>query len=335
LELQTHSNHSDNLNSISEIGNGKLIRVLFVCSGNSNNGIGIIVQNQGQSLINHSIQVEYFPIIGKGIKGYIQNIFLLKQHLKKNKYDIVHAHYSFSAFVASLAGCRPLIVSLMGSDTYMNSIFRIFTQIFNFLFWDDVIVKSEKMKKILHLKKAHLIPNGVDTERFSPMEKQIARKSIDYAGKEKLVVFVADPSRYEKNFDLAQQTVTQLNYSNVELLPVYNVPNDEIPYYMNAADVLLLTSRWEGSVNVVKEAMACNLPVVSTDVGDVKQNTFGLTGYYTTKPDKIELAEKLKLAVEIEKSEIRGRERLIELKLDSASIAKNLIKIYENILGYN
>jgi teichuronic acid biosynthesis glycosyltransferase TuaC len=305
------------------------MKVLFVGSGNKSGGVGIIVQNQGQSIINQSVEVDFFPIIGKGIFGYLKNVFLLRKYLKGKKYDVVHAHYSLSAFVATLAGCKPLIVSLMGSDTYLNSTFRIIIRFFALFFWNTIIVKSEKMKESLHLKNAKIIPNGVDTSRFKPIDQKIAREKLNYKGKDKLIVFIADPSRYEKNYTLALQAVELLNDSCAELLPVYNVPNNEISYYMNAADVLLLTSRWEGSVNVVKEAMACNLPVVSTDVGDVRQNTNGLEGYYLSDHIASELADNLKKALLLDKGQIKGRERLIALGLDSETVANEMIQLYK------
>ena len=92
------------------------MKLLFVSSGNSKNGISTIIKNQGVSLKNQDIELDFFTIEGKGIKGYLKSIPYLKKQLKENKYDIVHAHYSLSAFTASLAGAKPLIVSLMGSD---------------------------------------------------------------------------------------------------------------------------------------------------------------------------------------------------------------------------
>ena len=100
------------------------MKILFVSSGNSQNGISPIIKNQGESIVKAGIELEYFLIKGKGIKGYFKSIFTLRKHLKNNTYDIVHVHYSLSAIVASLAGAKPLIVSLMGSDVKSNSWFK-------------------------------------------------------------------------------------------------------------------------------------------------------------------------------------------------------------------
>ncbi len=116
------------------------------------------------------------------------------------------------------------------------------------------------------------------------------------------------------------------------LLPVHHADHDMMPWYYNAADVLLLTSAWEGSVNTVKEAMACNLAVVSTDVGDVRTNTRGLQGYYITSYDRDDIAGKLSMALDQE-VELAGRERIMELGLDAKSVNSRLSEIYRTVVS--
>ena len=102
------------------------MNILFVSSGNSKTGISPIIKNQGESLINSGANVTFFTIKGKGIIGYLKNVLPLKRLLRKNEYDVVHAHYSMSAFVATLSGAKPLMVSLMGSDVKSDKYFRLF-----------------------------------------------------------------------------------------------------------------------------------------------------------------------------------------------------------------
>ena len=109
------------------------MKVLFVSSGNAKDGISPIVRNQRQSLINQGIHVDFFTIKGKGFWSYFRHIFILRKYLKTNKFDIIHSHYSYSSYVAALAGARPLVVSLMGSDVLsdrFSSLFIYFTSIF-------------------------------------------------------------------------------------------------------------------------------------------------------------------------------------------------------------
>ena len=99
-----------------------MMKILFISSGNSSQGISPIIHNQGESLKKNGVILEYLTIKGKGLIGYLKSIPMIRKHIKKNKYDIVHAHYSFSAFAASFAGASPLIVSLMGSDVKSKKI---------------------------------------------------------------------------------------------------------------------------------------------------------------------------------------------------------------------
>jgi glycosyltransferase involved in cell wall biosynthesis len=107
---------------------------------------------------------------------------------------------------------------------------------------------------------------------------------------------------------------------------LYDTPNSEIPYYLNAADLLLVTSYREGSVNVVKEAMACNCPIVSTDVGDVRWVMSGTEGCYISAQDHESVAGNIKKALAFGKR-TNGRDRILELGLDSVSTAQKIIDI--------
>jgi teichuronic acid biosynthesis glycosyltransferase TuaC len=307
------------------------MKVLFVCSGNSSNGIGTVVINQAESIRKLGVQIEFFPLIGKGFTGYVKNIPRLRKYARSNNFDVIHAHYSASAFVASLAVSRPLAVSLMGSDAYMSRLWSLMAKFFYYLRWDATIVKTIGMKNKLRLKNVYIIPNGVDLEKYILMAKNLARDYIRYPRDKKLVIFLADPSRDEKDFKLANLSIKQLDRKDVDLVPVFNVPNSEIPYYLNAADVLLLTSKWEGSVNVVKEAMASNLPIVSTNVGDVEENAKDVTGCYICESNPLSLAEGLKKSLKLE-FRTNGREKILKLKLDSESVAKKILAIYEDIV---
>jgi len=310
------------------------MKVLFVCSGNNRYGISPIVRSQGDSLVKQGLEVDYYPITGKGLAGYLKNILPLRKHLQSNRYDIVHSHYSLSSFVASLAGARNQVVSLMGSDIRLGFTARLLVRFFNRFRWKACLVKSEDMRRVSGLKKAPVIPNGVDLETFKPMDQNTACQkagldpAVTHAG------FVADPSREEKNFSLAREALDRLGAGNVNLQVIRGMDHDRIPLFLNACSIVILTSRYEGSPNVIKEAMACNRPIVSTDVGDVKWVTGDTEGCYLTGFDAKETAQKITRALEFarEKGRTTGRDRIVGLGLDSDSIAKRVIQIYQGIL---
>jgi glycosyltransferase involved in cell wall biosynthesis len=310
----------------------KSIRVLFISSGNSKIGISSIIKAQGESLRKQGVDLTYFTIKGKGIKGYLKNIKPLRIFLKENDFDIIHAHYSMSAFVASLAGAKPLVVSLMGSDVKSDRFFKFFIKLFNRFSWSKIIVKSEDMKRSLGIRDVSIIPNGVDFDRYKPMNQDRCKKELDWDLTKKHVLFAANPERAEKNFNLAKEAVELLNDSNTELKVLIDVPNDKMPLHHNAADVVLLTSLWEGSPNVIKEAMACNRPIVSSDVGDVKKIIGTTDGCFVNTFDKYEVRNNIAKAIAFNYS-TNGRNNISYLQ--SEIISEVIIELYKASLENN
>ncbi len=309
------------------------MKVLFVSSGNSINGISPIVKNQGKSLENSmDCSVYYFTIQGKGLVGYLSNIKRLRKVYKEIKPDIVHAHYSLSGFLVTLSGISNVVVSLMGSDVKSKNIFKFFILLFSKLFWKKVIVKSEDMKQSLGYKHACIIPNGIDFNTFLPLSKEEAYRKLSWKlnGK-KIILFAANPNREEKNFALAEKAFEYFDKEKYVLKTLVNVPNELMVYYFNVADVVLLTSLWEGSPNVIKEAMACNRPIVCTDVGDVKYNFQDVKGCYIADYDSLDVYNKLEKSIKYKFT--NGREKLQILGLSSNSIAKRLIIVYRKAIA--
>jgi len=312
------------------------VRVLFVCSGNSNSGISPIINNQASALREHidGLSIDFFPIVGKGFKGYANNIIRLKRKLKKEKYDIIHAHYSLSAFVASLAGAKPLIVSLMGSDVKASYYYKLIIKLFQYFFlWKAIIVKSEDMKKSLKSQNAIVLPNGVDFKRFVPMIKEECQEILKWDTQKMHLLFASNPQRPEKNFALTQQALELLNREDIEIHFLMNVSNEQTPIWYNAADVVILTSLWEGSPNAIKEAMACNRPIVSTNVGDVSWLFGDIPGCYLTDFNAKVCADNITKALlfSIEKGGTNGRERIIKLRLENRQVSEAIANLYKSV----
>ncbi len=311
------------------------MKVLFVGSGNSQFGISPVTRNQGESLEKKGISISYYKIVGKGFLGYLKNVIRLHRFVKKTNYDIIHVHYSLSAFVVSLSFPKtPIVVSLMGSDTHMNSFWKFVTTMNSAFFWDAVIVKSEKMKINMNLKSAEVVPNGVDLEKFSIRDRIETKKKLGFDTNKRHILFLADPKRPEKNYKLAQAAYEQLAFEDVEFITVFNKKHDEVADYLYACDVLLLTSLWEGSPNAIKEAMSCNVPIVTTRVGDVEWLFQGLDGCYITSFEVDDVVNKLKRALLFSqrKNLLKSRERIMDLKIDSDAIAERIIQIYKETL---
>ena len=244
------------------------MRILFICSGNK--GISPIVKSQAESLKNKEIEFKIFPIIGKGFWGYFKNIPEIKKQVTIFKPDIVHSHYSYCGIISSIASKNvPVVVSLMGSDTHQSKFMKFIIKYFSDYRWSNTIVKSEDMKIRLGLKNSVVLSNGVDLNLFHPLDKKECRQKLGWDLDKKYVLFASNPDRKEKNFALAQTTIDKVKINSIELKIIYNIEHSQVPIYLNAADVLLLTSKWEGSPNIVKEVIACNIPVVATKVDDI------------------------------------------------------------------
>jgi glycosyltransferase involved in cell wall biosynthesis len=194
--------------------------------------------------------------------------------------------------------------------------------------WTAVIVKSPAMKAKVRSDRTEVIPNGVDMDVFRPQDRKEALRKTGFMAK-KNVIFVGNPRRCEKNFALAREAVDLLQDKSVELHALHGHPHDLLPAYMNAADVLLLTSLYEGSPNVIKEAMACNCPIVATAVGDIPWVTGETEGCFLVDPTPKDVALKVRRALDFNRR-TDGRQRLRDLGLDRETIARKIIHVYDD-----
>jgi hypothetical protein len=170
----------------------------------------------------------------------------------------------------------------------------------------------------------------VDFERFYPVDKEEVRKKLGMNQEERTILFVGDPGRPEKNVKLARDAVALLRDDSCKLCVISGISHESLNWYYNAANVFLLTSFHEGSPNVIKEAMACNCPIVSTDVGDAREVIGNTKGCYITSFDPGDAAEKLKLALAFGQR-TNGRDNIRHLEI--AIIAEKLMEIYQNLVS--
>ena len=305
------------------------MKVLFVCSGDKLGFPKIVVRNQGLSLEKIGIAIEYFCINGSGILNYFKALPELKEKINTLKPDVIHSHYSYSGFLAFLAGARPLVVSLMGSDAMKKGFLRFFTRQLSIRYSKLTIVKSVEMKNKLNLRDAIVIPNGVDTELFRLIDRNEAINKCGLDPSKNNILFVSDPSRAEKNYPLAEEAVKMVRKDNhnINMVVLSNVSNADLVWYYNSADMLLLTSKWEGSPNVVKEAMACNLPVISTDVGDVGELLKGVENSIVCQNNPLDISRCICETITKGKRS-NGRNRIFQLGIDSNAIADRIKNEY-------
>lgn len=323
------------------------LNILFLCSGGPDIKPSPVVFSQLRSITMYIQKADIFPI-KSGVSNYVRSIWTLRKHLQTNPYRIIHAHYGLCGIVA-LFGRRDqkIVVSFMGDDivgtignkgqyTLAGKLVAMLNIFLARHWYDYVIVKSNNLlSRINRVENIAVIPNGVNLNAFYELDKKQVREKLGLSAKKKYIIFVSNSSRPEKNYELARQAVSLLDESDVELLPLCNIPNQDLVFYYNAADCLILTSFHEGSPNVIKEAMACNCPIVSTDVGDVRR-VFGNTkGCLIGSFDPIDFAQKIKIALDFatKKGRTLGRKRILELGLDSETIARKIISVYQKIFN--
>jgi glycosyltransferase involved in cell wall biosynthesis len=259
--------------------------------------------------------------------------------------DLVHAHYGYCGWVARCQLHKPIVVSFMGDDLLGTpgmsgkltpiSLAMVLMNRWLARIADAVIVKSAQMARVVLPVNAWVVPNGINFDLFRPFDKIQARRVLGWDEHRRYILFPGNPAIPRKGFSFAQSAVqitsTLLN-TPVELVPLWNVVPERVPYYMNACDAMGMTSFSEGSPNVVKEALACNLPIVSVPVGDVPQLLNGLDGCAVCERDINLLASHLTQILKVMKP-IDGRNVLMRLGLDQASVAGKLTQIYRQVLA--
>ena len=288
---------------------------------------------QADALTKEGIKVDFFLIKNNGVFGYLKSIRELIHCTENIEYDVYHAHYSFSGYVASLAKKKPLVVSLLGTDVIKSSLSRSILKIVSSICdWSRIIVKSDQMKNLLKIKKIQVVPNGVSFDTFHPINQKKARSILNWNLEEKIILFNGHKSNPIKNYALAEKAIN-LCKKNIKIVEMKNLDQEKLNLYYNACDVFLSTSLWEGSPNTIKEAMACNANIISTNVGDVKY-LFGKEKYNRICTfDPLEISTAITNALRVKKENNKGRERLIHLSLQGTDVAQKLINLYHTILA--
>ncbi len=305
----------------------KQLKVLIVCSMNSGRVVPFIA-DQVESLKNQGVDCDYFGIKGKGIRGYLKNRKKMLARISAFKPDIIHAHYSLSGLLANTQWKIPVVTTYHGSDINDKNVLKLSK--LNMILSKMNIFVSEKNIRLSGIKKNFtLIPCGVDTNLFKPVEKSVARNALGYKSDEKLMLFAGALNNEVKNPELALKVASKL--VGVRMIELKNFTRQEVSLLMNAVDVCLMTSFSEGSPQFVKEAMACNCPVVTVDVGDVKENLTGIKQCFVTNYDADKLAACVKDVLNSsERSD--GRDKINDLQFDAEATANKIIGIYRKLL---
>ncbi len=256
----------------------------------------------------------------------------------RGRFDIVHGHYGLWCLAARLQWTTPVVASFMGDDLLGTPLAdggwskkaAFVTHVSRWLcrWMDAVIVKSEGMKKQAAGSRIFVVPNGVDFSFFRPIPRTEARRALGWDQQRFYILFVNNPQEPKKGYPLARASIERLRAQGIEaeLVIANRLPQTQVVQYINACNALLLPSIHEGSPNIVKETMACNVPVVATDVGDVAQVVGRTKGCRVCPRDPAALAAALKEALLLGEP-TTGRADIAHL--ECSVVAKQVIHVYE------
>lgn len=268
---------------------------------------------------------------------YIWAALLVFLKTLSGRYDIVHGHYGLWCLAARLQW-RAVVVSaflgddLLGTITSSGGYSQKSLLVARVSRWlcrvsDAATVKSEQMKQAAGDADLVVIPDGIDFMLFYPLPRDEARAALGWEHGKYYVVFANHPAIPVKNIALARSALRQLadRGMRAELVVVHGQSQDLVMRSMNASNALILSSLAEGSPNVVKEAMACNVPVVATNVGDVMQVIGQTAGCSVCEHDAGELAAALEMAL-LHAGPTTGRSDIAHL--ESSIVVERVLELY-------
>jgi glycosyltransferase involved in cell wall biosynthesis len=303
---------------------------------------GIFVKEQIESLqeINGFTSDIYFiNAREKGIREYIRSLFSLRKKIRG--YDIIHCHHVFCALVVLMIRSKEnrIVVSFLSQGTIEFKVrykIPLANELYKYIVrnTDARIFKFGLPKDLINDKNSHYIPNGVNMGLFRPIDKREAKEKLNLDPEKRYILFVSSNylerpvKRYDKFMATFGILKSRYNIEDIEPLLLINEKRERVPLYFNASDIHLLTSDVEGSPNSVKESLACNTPVVSTNVGNVVDLLSNVKNCYIShNKSPEELAEYCSLVLaNSEKVDLKGR--IIELRLDMRSVAQRITQVY-------
>jgi glycosyltransferase involved in cell wall biosynthesis len=309
---------------------------------------GTFVRDEVESLRRAGVHVDVYYVNGSRNKlAYAAMPVGLASRLAARHYDLVHVHHSFCGAVATLQRAVPVVWTFHEGAINADASERIDPRVIKLPAYsnvlkrwvaarvDAVVAVSERVRAPLGRPDAEIIPGGVDMERFVPMDRADAKRALGLPQNRRYVLFPSSPSRPEKRYQLARRALDRLHEmapetEDVDLVVLDRIPHYQVALYMNASEVVLLTSAFEASPITIREALACNVAVVSTPVGDVPLVLEGIDGCCVVDPGVTDIAQALR-GVLADARRVRGRERMYGCSRERQ--ADRVIDVYRRVLA--
>jgi teichuronic acid biosynthesis glycosyltransferase TuaC len=290
------------------------------------------VRDQVEEIRRRGVEVEVFGF-PPGSRHYIPATRRLRRLLRRERFDLVHAHYGLTAWCAQLAGARPLVVSFHGTDVRHGVVGPLSRR----LAWrvDLVAAVSRALfapedgrPGLPAVPGSAVLPCGPDLGRFHPIPRAVARRELDLDPDGRYLLFPANPARPEKRADRAHDVAAACR---TELLMGGAIDPDRMPLWVNAANAVLVTSDYEGFGLACVEALACDVPVLSTPVGIAPWALAGVAGALCAPFDAAAWSEAVRPHLDAPDPRVDGTARAAALS--AARMAERTIEAYRDVLA--
>ena len=269
----------------------------------------------------------------RGRKEYRPATRRLRALLRRERFDLVHAHYGLAGWVARLAGAKPLLVTFHGTDVRHHLVGHLSRR----LAWradliagvSRALFEAEDGRPGLPaVPGSAVLPCGPDLSRFGPQSRADARRQLGLDPDGRYLFFPANPARPEKRHDRAAKVASACE---ADLITGGSIEPEQMPLWLNAANAVLVTSDYEGFGMAAVEALACEVPVLSTPVGIAPYALRGIDGCLCAPFDAGAWAEVARRHLEADDPRVAGSERAATLS--AAAMAERVVVAYRAVLG--
>jgi glycosyltransferase involved in cell wall biosynthesis len=271
------------------------------------------------------LDVEVFTF-GIGTGEYLRAAAAIRKRYRHERFDVVHAHYGLCGWPA-LAADAPHVVTFHGTDLahrYVGPLSRVLARITALPAPVSASLSRVGLPKTRH--RQAVLPCGVNLDRFHPIDRREARERLGLDPDARHLLFPADPSRPEKRYDRARELA---DATHATLIAYGQRPPEDIPLMINAANAVLVTSDREGFGLAPLEALACDTPVLATEVGVAPLVLNGIDGTLCAPFDRSRWAAALKIQLEQEDPRVHGRARAA--LFDRNRLAERVFHAYQDL----
>jgi glycosyltransferase involved in cell wall biosynthesis len=310
------------------------MRVLVVTNfaadaGAPQRGRWVLDQVEETRRLGVEVEVFSFP---RGSRHYLSAAVRLRRLLRRESFDLVHVHYGLTAWSALLAGARPLVVTFHGTDVRHPIVGPLSHRIA----WRADLVAAvsralfapeDGRPGLPSVPGSAVLPCGPDLRRFRPTPRADARRELGLNPDGRYLFFPANPERPEKRADRARELARTCG---AELLTGGSIEPERMPLWINAANAVLLTSDYEGFGMVCIEALACDVPVLSTPVGIAPFALAGIDGALCAPFEPASWSEAVRPHLDSADPRIEGARRAASLS--ATRMAERVVVAYRELL---